>query len=108
MSGVTDRRKHRDESDPCTTRNGSGDFHFELRCEDCDVLRMSRASLDKVDDLYRQGRATQDDFEAFGYVFALLSPYQGNPAAPTDPDVRRIARKLLVARSFDVPAALIG
>lgn len=107
MSWVTDNRKHRDESNPCTTRNESGNFHFELKCEDCDVQRMSRASLNKVDDLYRQGRVTQDDFEAFGYVFALLSPYQANPAEPTDTHVRRIARKLLVARSFDVPAALL-
>lgn len=107
MSSVTDRRKHRDESDPCTTRNEPGNYHFELNCEDCDVWRMSRASLDKVDDLYRSGRATQDDFEAFSYVFTLLSPYQGNPPAPVDLDVRRIARKLLKVRSFDVPAALL-
>jgi hypothetical protein len=107
MSGVTDSRKHRDESDPCTTRNEPGNYHFELKCEDCDVWRMSSASLDKVDDLYRQGRVTQDDFEAFDYVFTLLSPYQGTPVEPTDPHVRRIARKLLVARAFDVPATLL-
>lgn len=107
MAGVTDSRKHRDESDRCSIMSGSGDFHFELKCEDCDVKRMSRLSMDKVDDLYRQGRITQDDFEAYGYAFALLSPYQGAPVEPTDPHVRRIARKLLVAGSFDVPAALL-
>ena len=107
MSWVTDNRKHRDEANPCTTRNEPGNYHFELKCEDCDVWRMSRSSLDQVDDLYRQGRVTQDDFEAFSYVFTLLSPYQGTPPVPTDADVRRIARKLLVVRSFDVPAELL-
>jgi hypothetical protein len=107
MSGVTDTRKHRDELDRCSIVDAPDNYHFELKCEDCDVKRMSRLSLDKVDDLYRQGRVTQDDFEAYSYAFALLSPYQGTPETPTDPHVRRIARKLLAVRSFDIPAALL-
>lgn len=107
MSWVTENRKHRDESDPCTILDTQSNGHFELRCEDCDVWRMSRASMDQVEDWYRVGRVTQDDFEAFSYVFALMSPYRGAPVAPTDTAVRRIARKLLAARSFDVPPELL-
>jgi hypothetical protein len=106
MSWVTENRKHRDESDPCPIVADLDNYHFELRCEDCDVSRMSRLSLVQVEDLHYQGRLTQDDFEAYGYVHALLSPYSGAPTVPTIPAVRRIARKLLAARSFDVPSEL--
>lgn len=108
MTYVTNSRQHRDEQHRCPIVDAPDNFHFELKCEDCDVKRMSRLSLDKVDDLYRQGRITQDDFEAFTYVFTLLSPYRDRPPTPADPDVRRIARKLLAARSFDVPADLLN
>lgn len=107
MTYVTDNRQHRNELDRCPIVDAPDNYHFELKCEDCDVKRMSRLSLDSVDDLYRQGRITQDDFEAFTYVFTLLSPYRGAPSTPDHADVRRIARKLLAVRSFDVPADLL-
>jgi hypothetical protein len=107
MSWVTDNRKHRDELDPCQIEDEPDQSHSEMKCEDCDVRRMSRLSQDRVDDRYRQGRLTQDDYEAYSYVFGLLSPYQGTPETPTGSHVRRIARKLLAVRSFDVPSVLL-
>lgn len=105
MTWVTDNRLHRDEADPCEA-SAAQDHHRTLRCEDCDARRMSRMTLDAVDGAYREGLVTQDDFEAYGYVFETLSPYQGTPAVPDHPDVRRIARKLFRVRAFEVPAAL--
>jgi len=104
MSWVTDNRHHRDENDPCT----SGSVHLTLLCEDCDTRRLSRMTPDRAASLAYQGRITQDDFEAYDYVWTLLSPYRGTPAAPDHPDVRRIARKLLRIRSFDLPVELAG
>lgn len=105
MSWVTDHRQHRDENDPCTARD-RGDVHLTLRCEDCDVFRMSRMTLGEVESSYQEGRVGQEDFESYEYVWTLLSPHRGTPAAPDCPDVRRFARKLLRIHSFDVPAAL--
>lgn len=102
MSWTTDHRHNQAEDAVCTSQ------HFELRCETCDVRRMSRLSLDAVQSQYHQGRLTQEDYEAYSYVHWLLSPYRGTPTAPEHPQVRRIARKLLRARSFDVPEELSG
>ena len=107
MSWVTEHRHHRDEADPCTARDRD-DIHLTLKCEDCDVFRMSRMTLEQVTSMSHQGRITQDDLEAYDYVWTLLSPYRGTPAAPEQSDVRRIARKLLRSRSFEVPADLAG
>ncbi|MER6183095.1 hypothetical protein [Streptomyces sp. NPDC001652] len=95
----------------CPTFDEPGNFHFELRCEDCDAQRLSRLNLGQVDDRYRQGRVTQNGFEAYMYVWALLSP-AGSRAewreTPEDPTVRRIARKLLTLRGTPIPAGLVG
>jgi len=107
MSWVTENRHHRDEADPCTARDRD-DIHLTLKCEDCDVFRMSRLTMADAEARYHVGWITQEDYEAFSYVFTLRSPYQGVPEAPHCPDVRRIARKLLRSRSFEVPADLAG
>ncbi|MGW2048649.1 hypothetical protein ACWCPF_26210 [Streptomyces sp. NPDC001858] len=94
----------------CPTLEQRDNFHFELRCEDCDVQRLSRLNLGQVDDRYREGRVTQNGFEAYMFVWALLSP-AGSRAEwrepPTDPTVRRIARKLLAIRRFAIPLELV-
>ncbi|MFF2100893.1 hypothetical protein [Streptomyces sp. NPDC058202] len=94
----------------CPTFDEPGNFHLELRCEDCDIQRLAGLNLGQVDDRYREGRITQNCFEAYMFAWAVLSP-AGSRAewreTPTSPDVRRIARKLLGLRGFDVPADLI-
>lgn len=73
--------------------------HRELRCEDCDVLRMARLSLGQVDDLRREGRVTQEDWEAYEWLHRQLSPYRApSRKAPGDADVLRIVRKLVGAK----------
>jgi hypothetical protein len=97
---VTDRRMH-NASDRIMcdiAYTGSGNRHLELRCEDCDVLRMSRLTLGSLEDQYHTGRVTQDDYEAYTYVFSTLSGLHANPTVPSFPAVRRIARKLLAVR----------
>jgi hypothetical protein len=93
----------------CPTLDDPANYHFENRCEDCDIQRMAKMRLDTVDSLYRQSRVTQAQFEAYMYVWARLSPHGGRPewmTVPTDPDVRRIARKLLRAGGFGIPAGM--
>lgn len=100
---------HTDEQTTCPIVEAPGDHHFELRCEDCDVARLARATLGQVDDRYRVGRVTQDQYEAYCHVWALLSPHGGQPAwrrTPEIPAVQRIVRKLLRARGLIVPAEL--
>ncbi|OQQ13041.1 hypothetical protein B0675_40195 [Streptomyces sp. M41(2017)] len=94
----------------CPAFDEPGNYHFERLCEDCDVKTLSRLNLGQVEDRYQVGRIWQNQFEAYMYVWALLSPAGSRPQwreTPTSPDVRRIARKLLTLRGFDVPAALI-
>ncbi len=92
------KRKHDTEGITCPLVPWDGNYHFELRCEDCDVWRMSRATLDQVDAWHFQGRITQDDFEAYTWLHGRLSPYSRVGPVPEIPAVRRIARKLLAAR----------
>lgn len=101
---------HTAEQQTCPLVGTPGDFHFQLRCEDCDVQRLARATLDQIDEHYRAGRITQDQYEAYCHLWALLSPHGGQPAwrsAPEIPAVQRIVRKLLRARGMAVPAELI-
>lgn len=101
--------RHTAEETTCLVLNEPDNYHFEGRCEDCDVKYLSRMSLGVVEDRYNVGRVTQDEYEAYTLAWALLSP-TGNPAAVTVseiPAVRRIARKLLRAKGLDVPAALV-
>lgn len=98
-----------EEHATCHVADKPDDFHFEKCCEDCDVRRISRLTLDSLGRQYQQGRITQDQFEAYMYVWALLSPHGGQPqwrVTPELPDVRRIARKLLRRKGFEIPTEL--
>lgn len=88
---------HTDDDITCPVLAEPGNYHFELRCEDCDAATLARLSLGQVEDRYRVGRVTQDEFEAYMHVWAALSPAGSAPewrATPEDPTVLRIARKL--------------
>lgn len=104
---------HTDETVTCPIINATDNYHFEGRCEDHDVRRMSRMSLERIEDHHAQGRLTRDQLDAYRLVWALLSPtgsmphYASQPNI-TDPDVRRIARKLCRIRDFEIPAVLVG
>ena len=95
---MTVKRANEMEGITCPLVVESGNYHFELVCEDCDAERMSRASLGQVEGWYHVGRITQDDYEAFCFVFDTLSGLRANPVRPEIPAVRRIARKLLQLR----------
>jgi len=100
-----------EETITCRTLNEPGNYHFEGRCEDCDVNHLSRMALGGVEDLFGQGRVTRNELDAYRWVWALLSPSGSNPhwahqPYVTDPDVRRIARKLLTIRGLAVPVEL--
>lgn len=102
---------HTDEKITCPILTDPGNYHFELCCEDCDVKTLSRLNLGQVEDRFEQGRITRDQLDAYRWVWALLSPSGSNPhwrhqPYVTDLDVRRIARKLLRIRDFEIPAAL--
>lgn len=65
-----------------------------------------------MEDGFEQGRATRNELDAYRWAWALLSPSGSNPhwahqPYVTDPDVRRIARKLLRIREFAIPAQLV-
>ena len=104
------RMLHNAEETTCPILDAPDNYHFEGRCEDCDAKYQSRMTLGKIEDLYHTGRVTQDQYEAYRYVWALLSPTGSSPEwadTPEDPTVRRIARKLLRSRAFEVPINLI-
>ncbi|MFF2184623.1 hypothetical protein [Streptomyces sp. NPDC058155] len=94
----------------CEVLYEPGNYHFERRCEDCDAKYMSRMTLGQIEDRYLTGRISQDQFEAYMYIWATFSPNGSHPewkATPSDAPVRRIARKLIKVRGFEIPAALI-
>lgn len=102
---------HTEETVSCPIVDVPDNYHFEGRCEDCDVKVMARLNLGDIEDRYSQGRLSRDQLDAYRWVWALLSPTRSNPhwcSQPyvTDPDVRRIARKLLRIRDFPVPRIL--
>ena len=100
---------HTKETTTCQVIDEPGNYHFEKRCEDCDALYLSRLNLGTVVDRYRVGRVTQDQFGAYCYVWALLSPSGSRPEwreTPMDADVRRFARKLLYNREMVIPEEL--
>lgn len=102
---------HTDEAATCPILNERNNFHFEMRCEDCDVKRLARMTYNEVRALHHQGRVTQDEFEGYCLAWDLLSPYRYPDAvvviSAEPPAVRRIARKLIRAKGFEVPARLI-
>ena len=96
----------------CPILNAPDNYHFEGHCEDCDGKYLSRMSLGQVEDRFEQGRVTRNQFDAYRWVWALLSPVGSNPhwanqPYVTDPDVRRIARKLCRIRGFAIPDQLV-
>lgn len=102
------RLLHSEEETTCRGFETS-EVHLERLCEDCDVVRMSRCSLGEIEDRYHVGRISQDQYEAYSYAWALLSPTGSRPewrTTPEDPTVRRIARKLIRVKGFEVPAEL--
>lgn len=95
----------------CPILDAPDNYHFEGRCEDCDVKVMSRLSLEDAEYRFSTGRLSRNQLDAYRWVWALLSPTDSNPhwknqPYVTDPDVRRIARKLVTIRGFDMPDAL--
>lgn len=99
------------ENVSCPIVDAADNYHFEGRCEDCDVKVMGRLSLGEIEDRHSQGRLSQDQLDAYRWVWALLSPAGSNPHWKNqpyvrDPAVRRIARKLCRVRGFDVPDQL--
>ncbi|WP_431977624.1 hypothetical protein [Micromonospora haikouensis] len=100
---------HTTEQTTCPVLPDPTNYHFEGICEDCDVRTLAGLTLGRAEDRYQTGRLTQAEYEAYMHVWAVFSPHGGQPAwrtTPTDPDVRRIARKLVRAMNLNVPAAL--
>lgn len=99
----------------CPVLRDKDDYHFEGVCEDCDVRRLSRMNLGQVEDHFSQGRVTRDQLDAYRWVWSYLSPHGGQPhwcSQPytQDPDVQRIARKLLRTKGYvreSWPATLV-
>lgn len=77
-------------------RNPAHPQHFEGRCDDCDARRISRLTLGQVEDQYRVGRVSQDQFEGYLYARDLLR-FGGAAQATVIPAVMRFARKLIAA-----------
>ncbi len=74
---------------------GADTNHFLGRCEECDVHYMSHMSLEKAENWYRQGVLSQDQMEAFLYVWATSAYRYGTyplswSQAPENPDVLRL------------------
>jgi hypothetical protein len=95
----------------CPVLDEVGNYHFEGRCEDCDVKYMSRMGLGQIEDRFSQHRVSRNQLDAYRWVWALLSPSGSNPHWKNqpyvrDPDVRRIARKLCRIKNLAVPAVL--
>lgn len=109
-TSLHDRMLHTAEETSCPVLSDPSNYHFEGKCEDCDALYQSRMPLGQIEDLYRSGRVTQEQYEAYTLVWALLSPTR-DPSLPDpvaeDPIVRRVARKLCRAKGFEIPAALV-
>lgn len=102
---------HTEETVSCPIVDAPDNYHFEGRCEDCDIKVMSRLNLGQIEDRHSQGRLSRSQLDAYRWTWALLSPTGSNPhwrnqPYVTDPDVRRIARKLLRIREFEIPEIL--
>lgn len=96
---MTIRMRHDAQEITCPLLADPTNYHFEMRCEDCDLSRLSVRTLGTVEDLFHQGRITEDEFEAYMHVWAILSPtgsYATWRDVPTLPDVQRMVRKLLI------------
>lgn len=81
-------------------------YHFRLCCEDCDAHLIAKFNLGKAEQAYYDGRMTQDQFEAYMYCWAVLSPHGGRPEwskTPENPDVLRIARKIAFFIGVELP-----
>jgi len=101
---------HSEEHATCPVLAQPDNYHFEGRCEDCAVADLIRLGLEKVQGRYQAGRLSQNLFEAYMHVWATLSPHGGQRywrETPQDPDVRRIARKLLRARGLTILSSLL-
>jgi hypothetical protein len=103
---------HTAEYATCPILAAPDNYHFEGRCEDCDVKELSRMSLERVEDRFSQGRISRSMLDAYRWAWSLLSPHGAMPhwrSQPyvADPVVRRIARKLLRAGDYAVPAQLV-
>jgi hypothetical protein len=109
-TSLHDRMLHTAEEFTCSVLPQPRNYHFEGKCEDCDAHYLSRMPLGQIEDLYRTGRVTQEQYEAYTLVWALLSPTR-DPSLPDpmieDPIVRRVARKLCRAKGLPIPAAVI-
>lgn len=102
---------HTQENTTCPILGEPGNYHFEMVCEDCDVQTLSRLTLGDVESRFEQGRVSRDELDAYRWVWALMSSSGSNrhwahQPYITDPAVIRIARKLVRARNFDMPAGL--
>lgn len=100
---------HQDEKFTCPIMDADDNFHFELRCEDCDIRRLAKMSLGDVVDRWAVGRVTLNQYDAYRWMWAFLSPYDTyahwcSQTYVVDPDVQRIARKLLRARKIEISA----
>lgn len=76
-----------------------GNYHFEGVCEDCDARVLSRATLAEVEERYRRGSLSHDQFEAYMHCWATGAPRfsslgDGWTDPPTDPTVARIATRI--------------
>lgn len=102
---------HTSEQATCPIVDAPDNYHFERLCEDCDVKVMAGLNLGQVEDRFGQARISRNQLDAYRWVWALLSPAGSNPhwknqPYVTDPDVRRISRKLLRFRGHPVPDVL--
>lgn len=105
---------HTEEDETCPTRGqvsgGFGNFHWAGLCEDCDVRVHTTGSLEKVEEMHREGRIGQDVYEAYTYVWSTATPRFStlrDVRVPTDSAARRIARKMYRRVDLPIPEALM-
>lgn len=74
---------------------GADTNHFLGRCEECDAHYLSGRTLEEVERWYWQGMISQDQWEAYGYVWATSAwrsdHWDSWKVPPVIPAVVRIA-----------------
>jgi ferredoxin-like protein FixX len=95
----------------CPSLATPGNIHFmTAHCIECNAFRMSKMSPDTVEQWYRSGHFSQDEYEAYMHAWATGTHHYGSTGGwaeePTDPKVMEIVTAIRRHAGIPAPATL--